>query len=65
MKDKKTINSKIEEFDQCVDWFYSDEFSLDEVEERYRKAMTLAEGIQKDLNELKNNIEILAKDFTK
>lgn len=65
MKDKKTINIKIEEFDQCVDWFYSDEFSLDEVEERYRKAMTLAEGIQKDLNELKNNIEILAKDFTK
>ncbi|MEE0888303.1 MAG: hypothetical protein U0L97_03785 [Candidatus Saccharimonadaceae bacterium] len=65
MKDKKTINNKIEEFDQCVDWFYSDEFDLDEVEERYKKAIALAEGIQKDLSKLKNNIEILEKDFTK
>lgn len=65
MKDKKTINNKIEEFDQCVDWFYSDEFDLDEVEERYKKAIALAEDIQKDLSELKNNIEILEKDFTK
>lgn len=65
MKDKKTMNNKIEEFDQCVDWFYSDEFDLDEVEERYKKAIALAEDIQKDLSELKNNIEILEKDFTK
>lgn len=65
MKDKKTMNNKIEEFDQCVDWFYSDEFDLDEVEERYKKAIVLAEDIQKDLSELKNNIEILEKDFTK
>ena len=65
MKDKKTMNNKIEEFDQCVDWFYSDEFDLDEVEERYKKAIALAEDIQKNLSELKNNIEILEKDFTK
>ncbi len=65
MKDKKNINNKIEEFDQSVDWFYSDEFDLDKVEERYKKAMALAEDIQKDLSELKNNIEILEKDFTK
>lgn len=65
MKDKKTINTKIEEFDQCVEWFYSDEFSLDEVEERYKKAIAMAEDIQKDLDELKNNIEVLAKDFAK
>lgn len=65
MKDKKTINNKIEEFDQCVDWFYSDEFDLDEVAERYKKVIALAEDIQKDLSELKNNIEILEKDFTK
>lgn len=65
MKEEKTLNSKIKELDQCIDWFYSDEFNLDEAEAKYKGAMTLAKELNTDLDELKNKIEILTEDFTK
>lgn len=65
MKDKKTLKKKIDEFDRYVDWFYSDDFQLDEVVKKYQVAVDLAKDIQNDLAELKNKIEILANDFTK
>lgn len=65
MKDEKTLNDKIEKFDKLVEWFYSDEFDLGKAESKYKKSIELAEEIRHDLDELKNKIEILAKDFTK
>lgn len=65
MKEEKTLNSKIKELDQHIDWFYSDEFNLDETEARYKDTMALAKELGSDLNELKNKIEILTEDFTK
>lgn len=65
MKENKTLSSKIKELNQSIDWFYSDDFNLDEVECRYKESIALAKGLQVDLNELKNRIEILTEDFTK
>lgn len=65
MKEKKTLNSKIKELDQYLDWFYSDEFSLDEAESKYKTAIALAKELDSDLDRLKNKIEILTEDFTK
>lgn len=65
MAGKKTINQKIEELNQKVDWFYSDEFSLDEATARYKETVALAKEIEKDLDNLKNEISIIQKDFTK
>ncbi|MBQ3352106.1 exodeoxyribonuclease VII small subunit [Candidatus Saccharibacteria bacterium] len=65
MTEKKTINQKIEELNQKVDWFYSNEFSLDEATTKYKEAVALAKGIEKDLDNLKNEISIIQKDFTK
>lgn len=67
MTDKKalTINQKIAELDAVVEWFYSDDFSLAQATTNYRAAVKLAKSIEKDLLELKNQIEIIDKDFTK
>lgn len=65
MTEKISLNQKIAKLDSEVEWFYSDEFKLEEATERYKKAAKLAKEIEKDLNELKNEIEVLAEDFSK
>ena len=64
-KNEKSLNEKIAELDKKVEWFYSDEFKLENAVENYKEAATLAKEIEKDLTELKNEIEVLAEDFSK
>ena len=64
-ENKTNLNQKIEKLDAEVEWFYSDEFRLEEAVERYKGAVKLAKEIEKDLSELKNEIEVLAEDFSK
>ncbi|MBR3131374.1 exodeoxyribonuclease VII small subunit [Candidatus Saccharibacteria bacterium] len=60
-----SINDKITKLNTEVQWFYSDDFSLDEAEARYKDAVKLAKEIEKDLDTLKNNIKVINKDFAK
>ena len=65
MTDKMSLNQKIEKLEGEVEWFYSDDFKLEQAVEKYKEAMRLAKEIEKDLNELKNEIEDLSEDFSK
>ena len=65
MAEKMSLNQKIEQLDAEVEWFYSDGFKLEEATGRYKEAVKLAKEIEKDLNGLKNEIEVLAEDFSK
>ncbi len=60
-----SINEKITKLNTQVQWFYSDDFNLDQAEAKYKEASELAKEIEKDLDNLKNKIEIIAKDFSK
>lgn len=60
----KSINQKIADLDAAVEWFYGDDFSLDEALAKYQSAASLAKEVEDDLAELKNQVEIL-EDFTK
>ena len=51
MAEKLNLNQKIEKLDAEVEWFYSDEFKLEEATTKYKEAIKLAKGIEKDLNE--------------
>ena len=62
---KLSLNQKIEKLDGQVEWFYSDEFKLEEATGKYKEAVELAKDIENDLNGLKNEIEVLAEDFSK
>ena len=65
MSEAKTINQKIKDLDEKTSWFYSDEFTLDKSTEKYQEAIDLAKDIKKDLEGLKNEIEVLSEDFSK
>ena len=64
MSEKKSLNNKINELDKQVEWFYSDEFELEQAVDKYKQAVKLAKEIEKDLDNLKNEIEVLSEDFT-
>lgn len=64
-KHNSPISAKLVQLDELTNWFYSDEFSLDQALTKYQTATTLATEIQNDLNELRNQVEVLRKDFTK
>ncbi|MBR0431326.1 exodeoxyribonuclease VII small subunit [Candidatus Saccharibacteria bacterium] len=65
MSEKMSLNQKIEKLDAEVEWFYSDDFKLEEAVKKYKGAMQIAKEIERDLNELKNEIEVLSEDFSK
>ena len=65
MAKKISLNQKIEDLDAQVEWFYSDDFKLEEAIDKYKDAIKLAKEIEKDLNALKNEIEVLTEDFSK
>lgn len=61
---KNSIEAKIKHLDESVEWFYSEDFSLDQALQKYQDANKLAQEITKDLSELKNQVEVIA-DFAK
>ena len=62
---KPTITQKIDQLNQAVEWFYGDDFSLENATEKYQAAIALATEIEKDHKDLKNKITVLDQDFTK
>lgn len=63
--EKLTINQKLEQLDQQIEWFYGEDFSLEQTAEKYQAAATAAKEIESDLSEIKNQIEIIDRDFSK
>ena len=61
----KNVSEKILELKTGVDWFYSDDFKLEEASDRYKALTNLAKEIEKDLAEMKNEINVIAEDFSK
>ena len=51
----KSISDKIAELKEGVDWFYSDDFKLEDASKRYRALTTLVKEIEQDLDNLKND----------
>lgn len=62
--EKNSISNKIKQLDESVEWFYGDDFVLDQALEKYQAATKLAAAIEKDLSELKNKVEVV-EDFTR
>lgn len=60
-----TINEKIEKLQGEMAWFDSEEFALDKASDKYKELTKLASEIEKDLDDLKNEINVIAEDFSK
>jgi exodeoxyribonuclease VII small subunit len=59
----KTIKQKMDELSKLVMWFESDEFTLEEAVEAFKKAEKLAAEIEADLLNLKNDIQVVKQKF--
>lgn len=59
----ETIAQKMAKLDVLVAWFDGEEFELEQAVERFKKAEILAESIQDDLKNLKNEINIIKQRF--
>lgn len=64
MEEKRTIDDKINEFDEIVDSIQEDT-NIENSLEKYKKATKLAKEIKVDLDKLKNEVEVIDKDFSK
>ena len=64
MSAKETINQKIERLNHEIEWFYGEDFSLEKAAENFKKSVALTKEIEADLDNLKNEITILAEDFS-
>ena len=64
-EDKKNISDKIADLKTGVDWFYSDDFKLEEASAKYKELTSLAKEIEKDLTDMKNEKKIIEEDFSK
>lgn len=53
------ISNQIKQLDEAVEWFYGEDFVLDQALEKYQAATKLASAIEKDLAELKNKVEVV------
>lgn len=63
-ENKPTIEQKVHQLDEQVEWFYGEDFTLDQALNNYQKTVDLAKEIEQDLTELKNRVEVVA-DLTK
>lgn len=63
-KNKLTIAEKTVELDKLVAWFNSSEFVLEQALDKFKDAEKLAEEIENELQELKNNVTIVKAKFS-
>lgn len=48
---------------ELVAWFESDDFALEDASKKFNDAAALAKEIEHDLDELKNNVNVLKQSF--
>lgn len=62
---EKTIQQKSDNLSQLIDWFDSEDFTLEQAVDKFKQAKKLADDIEDDLNKIKNDINVVKTDFSK
>ena len=62
---KTDINTKVQKLNEYMAWFEGDDFTLEQSIEKFNEAKKLADEIQADLNDFKNKITVVQKQFDK
>lgn len=61
----KSVQQKITILNEMVAWFDSDDFVLEQAVVKFKEAEKLAEEIRRDLEIIKNDINVLTRKFDK
>ena len=62
MKNDRTIDELLAALDKEVAWFHGEDFQLEQARQRFLAVKELAEQAEKQLLEMKNEIELLTGD---
>ena len=62
-KQNSNVKDKIAQLDELVSWFDGPDFSLEQALDKFKEAEKLANDIERDLMELKNEIHLVKKRF--
>ena len=57
------ISEKIKEIDEILIQIENGETQIEEITEKYKEAILKAQNLESELDSLKNEIEILSKNF--
>ena len=60
--DNRSLREQMEQLEDILAWFDSDEFELEAALERYQQAVRVAEQIDQRLREIKNKVTIITED---
>ena len=60
--DNRSLREQMEQLEEILAWFDSDEFGLEAAVERYQQAARVAEQIDQRLTEIKNKVTIITED---
>ncbi len=60
--DNPSLREQMEQLEEILAWFDSDEFELEAAVERYQRAARVAEQIDQRLTEIKNKVTIITED---
>ncbi len=64
MSNENNLEKKIQQVDEILAKIESGEIPLEKISDEYKKAVDLAQEIEIELNQMKNEIEIISKDFS-
>lgn len=65
MSNQNNIEAKIKRLDEILARIEDGGFPIEEVVEEYKKANELVCEIEQNLSDLKNEIEVISRDFSK
>ena len=60
--DNRSLREQMEQLEEILAWFDSDEFELEAAVERYQQAARVAERIDQRLREITNKVTIITED---
>lgn len=65
MSQPSNIAALMTKLNEYVEWFEGDDFALEQAVDKYTEAQKLAAEIQQNLDNFKNQINIVKKQFDK
>lgn len=63
-KKKNTIAENIEKLEALLEWFESEEITVESSIQKYEEALKLSQELQSQLDEAKNQVEVIKKKFS-
>ena len=63
-KEQQTIAEKMEQLEALLAWFESEEITVETALEKYEQALKLSKELEVQLEDAKNQVEVIKKKFS-